>query len=260
MKRYFNPIVKTFTVLTVLLLFSSASGANDAQLTFVIYDFYPFGKMENGKIIGLFPDLIAEVEKISGIKVVLAIEPIPRALKSIAHGEHDFILSGATSPAFKNTRSLGTVGCNRAIVVTAKKAKLSTLVDLHGRRIGFISNGFLLRKFGNKFGLVAVQTSSGESLFRMLIRNRIDGIFISDIVFDSYRKEGAPFVNFPKDWIQQIGPNIEAEKLVIHLRMINKSKHDNAATKIVNAIKIGNKIGAFEAVYRKYGSINGGRC
>ncbi len=104
------------------------------------------------------------------------------------------------------------------------------------------------------------KAGSSESMFRMLIRHRVDGIFISDIVFSSYRTEGIPFSQIPPDWFNRIGKTVEAEKNAIHLRMPKSSKYRKLEQKLGEAIKIGNANGKFEYIFRKYGSATGGRC
>ena len=228
--------------------------------SFVAYDFYPFGHRVEGEIKGLFPDIMSQIEALSGIRVALEIDSIPRATRSVWRGDRDLILSGATTPQFKDTISLGIVGCNRTVVVTNAKSGISSLDDLEGKTIGFVANGFLFRKFGNKFGIVPVETGTGESMFRMLLRNRVDGIFISDIVFDGFRAEGAPYDGIPDDWRDRIGNVVEAEVIAVHLRMAKSSKFEHLADKLRRAIVTGNRNGAFDKSYRKYGSSSGGDC
>ncbi len=228
--------------------------------SFVTYDFYPFGRAREGKLTGLFPDLMSEVERLADVTVEKHIEPISRALKSISQGENDLIISGALSPAFKETISLGILGCNRTIVVANRDTRLSKLEDLKDRRIGFVVGGFLLRKYGNKFGIQPIQTRSSESMFGMLTRRRLDGIFISDIVFASYGIEGAPFKSLPEDWRSRIGSVLEVDKIKVHFRMLKSSKFRHLEPTLRAAIKTGSANGAFERVYQKYGAAKGGRC
>ncbi|MDP7601771.1 MAG: transporter substrate-binding domain-containing protein, partial [Rhodospirillales bacterium] len=211
-------------------------------------------------IIGLFPELMAEIEKLSGIKITTSIEPILRAIKSLTSGTKDLIISGVTSPAFRKTISLGVIGCNRTIIVTNNKVAVLRLTEFSGKTIGFVAGGFLYKKFGNKFGIVPVQTSTSVSMFRMLVRYRVDGIFVSDVVFNSYRTEGAPFSSIPADWCQRIGNIAQAEKIFFHLRMPKSSKFQNLIPQLSEAIKFGDANGVFRRIYLKYGSSTSGQC
>jgi len=227
---------------------------------FAVYDFYPFGHRVEGEIRGLFPSIMRKLEALSGIRFAWEMDSIPRATRSVIRGDRDLILSGATMPQFKETISLGVVGCNRTVVVTNAKSGISSLADLKGKTIGFVANGFLLRKFGSKYGIVPLETSTSESMFRMLLRNRIDGIFISDIVFDGFRNEGAPYTGIPADWPDHIGNVVEAEVISVHLRMAKTSKFIHLADTLRKAVASGIQSGAFEGSYRKYGSTSGGGC
>jgi len=66
----------------------------------------------------------------------------------------------------------------------------------------------------------------------MLVRYRVDGIFVSDVVFNSYRTESAPFSSIPADWCQHIGNIAQAEKMFFpfaHVQEFQILKSDPAA-------------------------------
>jgi hypothetical protein len=97
-------------------------------------------------------------------------------------------------------------------------------------------------------------------MFRMLVRYRVDGIFVSDVVFNSYRTEGAPFSSIPADWCQRIGNIVQAKKIFFHLRMPKSSKFQNLIPQLSEAIKFGDANGVFERICREYGSSTSGQC
>lgn len=255
-----NTIGKIIAALTISAFVATPAWSAEKRPSFVNYDFYPFGHQKDGNVSGLFADLMGEIEKLSGIEVSKILEPIPRALQSMSRGKFDLILSGTSSPALKDTISLGILSCHRTNLVTHKKANITSLNDLKGKHIGFIASGFLFKKFGDKHGVVSMETGTSESMFLMLVRNRVGGIYISDIVFDSYRAEGLPFTRVPKDWREQIGPIIEAEVLPVQLRMHKQSEFLHLAPDLSKAITQGKINSAFEKVYQKYGSTTGGHC
>lgn len=76
------------------------------------------------------------------------IEAIPHAMWSIAAGDSDITITGSNTKLLKDTTSLGVLGCSRLSVVTRKDAGVNTLAGLNGRKIGFVTGGFLLNKFG----------------------------------------------------------------------------------------------------------------
>ena len=86
---------------------------------------------------------MAEIEKLSGIKITTSIKPILRVIKSLTNGTKDLIISGATSPAFRKTVSLGVIGYNRTIIVTNNKVAVLRLTEFSRKIIGFVSGGFL---------------------------------------------------------------------------------------------------------------------
>jgi ABC-type amino acid transport substrate-binding protein len=252
-------LVYTIPILAIGILIAQPAYAQNKP-KFVTFDFYPFAQFRADKIIGLFPELMNAIETLSGVSVTTTLDPIPRAIRSIATSQNDLIITAASSPAFKQTISLGSMGCSRTIVVTNDKSQITRQADLKGKNIGFVTSGYLFKKYGDKFGIVPVQTSSSESMFRMLVRYRVDGIFISDLVFGSYRTEGAPFSQIPSNWHQRIGTAVETDKSLVRLIMPKASKFNYLGPKISEAIKLGNANGQFERIFRKYGSDTGGRC
>jgi ABC-type amino acid transport substrate-binding protein len=231
-KSIINRIHFYATTVLVIGLFMAQPANAQNKPKFVTFDFYPFAQFRADKIIGLFPELMKVIETLSNVSVTITLDPIPRAIRSIATGHNDLIITAASSPAFKQTISLGSLGCSRTIVVTNDKSKITRQADLKDKNIGFVTSGYLFKKYGAKFGIVPVQTASSESMFRMLVRYRVDGIFISDLVFDSYRTEGAPFSQIPSNWHQRIGRAVEAGKSSVQLLMPKSSKFNHLGPKL----------------------------
>lgn len=204
--------------------------------------------------------MITALEKRSGITVRRYVASIPRAIRGISDGDYDLIISGAKTNAFKETTSLAVLGCSRLEVVTRQDADINTLSDLKDRKIGFVTGGFLLKKFGHKFGMRPVLANTSASMIRMLLASRVEGIFISDLIFDTYWLTEIPFSNISPRWRLQIGNVLEAEVVSVHLRIVNRSKFVNLSSRLTKAAKQAVEDGAVEKVYRKYGIRSGGKC
>lgn len=245
----------------ILFLFAPATSFGDEhQPKYGALDFYPFGYREEGRIKGVLVDIMTRIEVVSGVRTTKVLEPIPRIHASIVRGDIDLVISAATLPGFRKMTSLGVVGCSRIIVASNKMAGISQIGDLESKKIGFVAHGFLYRKFNKNFGIIPVLTSTSESLFKMLVGHRVDGIFISDIVLNAHTLMGLPYSNVPLDWRKTLGSNVTIETLPTHLRMSKMSRFRHLEQKLREAVNTGNANGAFKKVYRSYGNTAGGRC
>jgi ABC-type amino acid transport substrate-binding protein len=235
--------------------------ADESPVRFALMEFYPFGRTtESGKIDGIYWDIIQDIQKLSGVKMNTLMMPIPRLRRSISGGISDLAIAGASSSLINGASSLGVVGCSRIIIQTSKTAGIQDLEGLANKPIAFVTNGFLHKAYGNKFGLNAIQTSSGQSMFAMLDRGRVDGIFISDVVADSFILTGLSNSNISSNWRESLGPRVLVKTIPSHLQISNKFANATIRQSLKNAIILGNKTGVFEKTYPKYGVQTKGKC
>lgn len=228
---------------------------------FIGFDFYPLGQLDkNNNFDGLFFDLMTFFENKSSIKVTKYIDSIPRAMRAINEGEYDLIISSAQSKALRKTKSLGVLGCSHLGVVALKSADIKSLADLKDRKIGFVTGGFLLNKFGEKFGLFPVTANHSKSMFRMLLAQRVEGIFVSNLIFDSYLQTELPPAISSSQLRRLTGDILVAEVSPIHLRMVKNSKFLNLSKRLEDTIVQALESGEIEKIFRKYGIRNGGIC
>jgi ABC-type amino acid transport substrate-binding protein len=155
---------------------------------------------------------------------------------------------------------LGVFGCHRTVLLTRKGSEIRTLEEVRGKPIGYVTNALLFKKFGGLHGEIIVQVSNGNSLFLMLVHDRLDGFFVSDIVLDAYIKDGIPIAGLPANWREKLGPTLSLQSAEVHLRMNKESLDVAIAGKLKNAITALKSRGRFEQIYLRYGSQTHGYC
>ncbi|MBL6957548.1 MAG: transporter substrate-binding domain-containing protein [Rhodospirillales bacterium] len=251
-------LMKKGALSACLVLLLHAPAAASEPLKFALYDFFPFGARDaNGTLSGLFYDLSKAIEFNSGLSFDYSFTPIPRAIRAVSNGQADVTISGGV---IKGAVSLGPVGCHQTVVLPRLGAGISKLSDLKGKSVGFVTKGIHYKKFATKFGLQPIQSNTSKSLVRMLLRERIDGFFTSDVVFDAYvqsRKFGA---GLPSGWTGKLAPYVVVETIEPNLFISAKSKHQGQAGRLRAAVTAARQDGSFEKIYRKHGSRFGGRC
>lgn len=241
--------------------FIGPSPATASDPVIAIYDFFPFGRLEeSGRVTGIFADLARVVEEKSGIELQLRLEPIPRAIRNVVMGHVDLIISGSSSKAMVDTPAVGILGCHRTVVLTRKNSGISDLASLRDKRVAYVTGGIFKKKFAGSYGEKIEEVGSSQSLFHMLFRDRIDAFFISDVVLAAYVKFGVPVADLPEDWRTVLGPTITAETLHVTLRMSKESSFKALIPRLRRALDQCNRDGTFEAVYHAYGLQSGGRC
>ena len=175
-------------------------------------------------------------------------------------GQSDLIISGSDSKVMTSAASLGIVSCHTVIVQTRKNSGINSLQDLQGKAIGYVTSGIFQKKYAGKFSEQVEQVASSQSLFNMLVRGRIDGFLITDMVLAAYIKYGIPIADLSIDWRNSLGKVVEIEQLETHLRISNKSQSKHLVPTLKNAISVGYKEGKFAQIHKNYGLISGGRC
>jgi polar amino acid transport system substrate-binding protein len=263
-----TPVVKPgnkFGILILALIFAGLFGASDArarqQPSYMGFEFYPFGYVEDEKrIAGLLVDIVREIGRRSGVEIELRIAPIPRALKEFTDGNVDLIITGSTRKPFASAQSLGIVGCHRTVVVPRSASNIKRIADLRGKSIGFARGGIHIRRFGKRFGIDAVPTNSSESMVSMLIRGRIDGFIMSDILYAPYINGDRLEANVKNELQEIVGDVIALEFFPNHLRVSKKSRLGKVAQALTKALDEARAAGSLEKIYRKYGVVTGGRC
>lgn len=245
----------------VLTPLSLAESPAELKIDASVLDFFPFGYRDKaGRVAGLSVDLFNAIGKTGGFVVKSHLLPVPRALSATTFGEVDILYSYRDEEMIKGVEFLGNVGCLTSLVVPRVGIAFNRLEDMNGRRIGFINAGYFAIRFAPEYDLVPFPLPSNETMLRMLVHGRLDGVVVNDAVLFAYLQRDPADARLPQNWQAAIGKPMILETLETHISISMKSPRFASRERIATAIEALRKSGEVAAAYRKYGLHHGGSC
>lgn len=256
------------TMLTILVVLFASCGspvrAEEAPVLRIgVFEFYPWAVERDGVFdSGITVDIMKELARLSGRRIEPVFLPLARAFREVEEGRVDLILAYKLDSMVPGVTFLTPIlGCATANIVTHQDAGIHELGDLPGKRVGFVNGGFFHDRYGGQLGVDELALSDNRQMMLMLLRRRIDGFVVNNVIFDAFMKIGAPFESdLPTDWRSQIGSVLEMGTLPIAIGVSNRSRDATAATAIEQALRAGQEDGSFDRVFRKWGSKSGWAC
>lgn len=228
-----------------------------------IFEFYPWAVERDGVFeTGITVDVMQELARLSGREIEPVFLPLARAFREVEEGRVDLILAYKLDSMVPGVTFLTPVlGCATAIIVTHRDAGIAGFDDLPGKRIGFVNGGYFHDRYRGRLDVAEMALSDNRQMMLMLLRRRIDGFVVNNVIFDAFMEVGAPFESdLPADWRARIGTVLEMEPLPITIGVSHRSRDTTAATAIEHALRIGQEDGSFARVFRKWGSKSGWAC
>jgi len=202
----------------------------------------PYVYEEDGQILGMDRDVVAEFCKANGISPEFRALPWKRALNYAERGRSGGIFSLFRSEDREQFLYYPSTPINsvRTVVLSRKDSDFTvrSLDDLKGQLIGVVDGHRYGPEFDNFSGLDKFQCRDKEELIRMLYRKRVDMIIDSEDVFwhmcrrygvDTEKfttlyviRENPIYVAFSRNAMGKKGENL-AEKFDIFFKKISKN-------------------------------------
>lgn len=161
----------------LICLFSSCASA--AELRFVTFDVAPWAYLdEKGRYLGVFPDLMREIERRTGHSIVISLTPLvqKRVHRELEAGRQDCAMTVAGEkralieivgpPVFKLPMG----------VIARKEIKINGYDDLKGLKISALKLLSENKKIMDDFSLSTVPSPDYISGLRKISHGRIDAI------------------------------------------------------------------------------------
>jgi len=82
--------MKLLIAMTTLIISLNASAKD--TLTIGVFKILPYGNLEDGKVVGIIPDIASRLEKLSGITIKKKLLPYKRMIESLDSGSIDFAI------------------------------------------------------------------------------------------------------------------------------------------------------------------------
>ena len=184
---------RTCVVLLACMLAAAQEAHADSAILYAASDNWPpFFMEEDGKISGIGYDILTEVARRTGDKIHISRLPNNRALKLFEEGLIDIIVIDAALwndpkniPGMAFSDNLMSV--NEYIYFsTGNFIEMKTPSDLTGETVGIL-NGYSYPVFDDAFAkgkVKKVEAYREQSLLQMLMRKRVDAIFMDSVAFD----------------------------------------------------------------------------
>ncbi|MCW9035891.1 MAG: transporter substrate-binding domain-containing protein [Rhodospirillales bacterium] len=230
--------------------------------TFAVYEFFPFGyKTKSGETKGLFVEIAQAISRSANIEIDIALLPIPRALRSLSNGRADFLIGGVKSPFLEGMPILSRLSCHHVMIGTNSKTGITDLATARGKRIGFLGSGAFVTRYAVPLGLIPTQATNSDSLHKMLQHGRVDGLFLTDAVFNAQLKTGRFAHKSTREEIEAtLNTFINVATLPVYIRGRGNERFPGINSQINDAIKKVMGTETIRDIYRKWGSESGGNC
>lgn len=233
-----------------------------APVTFGVFDFFPWALPDQqGNLEGMSVDLVAKLSEISGIEITPRFQPVARVFRDAELGLNDLVLAYKLPSMVPGVEFIADLGCLTASVVMNKNVPVSGIEDLHDKRIAYLPGGYFWDKLRSQIGVKEYQVDTNREMIALLALGRVDGFVTNNFMLGALIRKGPPYENFlPINWRNEIGQEVPFEKVPVAIGMSINSKNWHLRNRLREAITHGVEEGAFDAIYRKWGSLDGWSC
>lgn len=180
-------LIKTFAFLLVLSCFS-VEAISESPIRIQVKSAEPWAFFNVGKgtektkdLVGIWIEIIEEMEKISGLKMEISLGPHARMVQNLENGKTDMgflVLSGHKSPHLIDVSYMFTVS---TIALSLPGANIKQYDDFYGKRIGVVRGSTNDPKLDSDSSLFKQPFRSQEIIVNMLFQNRLDAIIGDNI-------------------------------------------------------------------------------
>ena len=149
-----------------------------AQLSFITIDVAPWAFTEKGssRHLGIFPDLVDEIEKLSGHKISITLTPYARINRELANGRQDCTILVADKEREQLTKRGGLLFDHPVGVIAHKSIKLESYEDLAKLRISLLRGSVISERFNSDENLIKEFDTDYLISLKKVKRRRLDAI------------------------------------------------------------------------------------
>ncbi|MDG1580662.1 transporter substrate-binding domain-containing protein [Pseudomonas sp. GOM6] len=175
----------------LLLLCSAGAWAQEpGQPLRVVTDYWPPFRMAgaDGQLEGLDIDLLRELEKRTGLRFEIRLQPWARALEDMRSGQADLMTGLARTPEreqYIDYLEPSYYGCAPRFYGAPQRAEsLVSYQQLQGLRIGYVLQSVYFEPFDSDTSLLKVGVKNEDQLLKMLLRGRVELLIGTDCQVD----------------------------------------------------------------------------
>ncbi|WP_158090127.1 substrate-binding periplasmic protein [Kiloniella majae] len=177
-----------------------------------VFDLPPFGGRDaSGKIVGIIPEILTEIEKETGHNIQMKIVPYKRMFFDLENGTSDFAIFFRSSKSEKIAIPKVRIYTLKNIVVGMKGINLNEYRDLSERLISVTHGTYYLDKFDNDSSLKKIFVRRFSNAIQQLIAGRTDLVVGPELSIAHHMKKNASssealgkplFLSYASAWLQ----------------------------------------------------------
>ncbi|WP_179188741.1 substrate-binding periplasmic protein [Kiloniella majae] len=222
------------------------SAATTLQVS--VFDLPPFGGRDaEGKIVGIIPEILTEIEKETGIDFEKKVVPYKRMFYELEKGESDFSIFFRTPESEKIASPKARIYTLRNVVVGKAGLDLLWYSDLLGNTISVPSGTMYYEKFDNDHRLKKTFVRGFSAAVSQLLADRVNLIAGPEISISYHlRQQGksidilgeAFLLSYSSAWVQVSHKTKNATPTIVE--------------RLVKSVERLHKEGVIEAILRRY--------
>ncbi|WP_256662349.1 ABC transporter substrate-binding protein [Pseudomonas sp. F(2018)] len=174
----------------VLLLFSGCVSAQQAgEPLRVVTDYWPPFRMQGagGRLEGLDIDLLDELQRRTGLRFEVRLQPWARALEDMRRGQADLMTGLARTPEreqYIDYLEPTYHACAPRLYGAPERAAIGDYAQLGGMRIGYVLQSAYFEPFDSDAALHKIGVKNEEQLLQMQLRGRVELMIGTDCQVD----------------------------------------------------------------------------
>lgn len=184
-------------VASFILLVSVPLKAEPTDPKFVLAEWFPSSWVQDGQMQGFLVDVVAAVDQSLGTESNVALLSVPRIIRAIRSHEYDYTIAYRYDRQNQLPNYLVDVGCVRTVIMSLKSRPVHMLEDLNGMRVAFTNSAYFDQNFAGYYTFDDIVVPETDTMFRMLLRGRIDAFVVNDLAVASFRKGLHPKYEVP---------------------------------------------------------------
>lgn len=173
-----------------LLIFSGSAWAHQAgEPLRVVTDYWPPFRMQGagGRLEGLDIDLLDELQRRTGLRFEVRLQPWARALEDMRRGQADLMTGLARTSGreqYIDYLEPTYYACAPRLYGSPERATIGDYAQLNGVRIGYVLQSAYFEPFDSDAALNKIGVKNEEQLLQMQLRGRVELMIGTDCQVD----------------------------------------------------------------------------
>jgi len=188
--------------------------------------------------------------------------PLPpdRLVRQLGAGLQDFTILYRLPEVFPEMEFFATLGCQHIVMVPLIGSGITKLADVSGKRVAYMKDGRFDRLYSTKIDMIGMPVGQVKNIFAMAAVGNVDAVVFNEIAFNSSKRFSKLDSGVLPGTGEEFGEPIHLLEIELGIAISRKSRFQHLVPALKDFVESGRMAGAFEPIFRKYGSVSGGKC